>query len=486
MWVEALERCLSQLVAQGAPLGRVAAISGSAQQHGSVYWQAGALRTLQDLDPARTLSEQLGAAFAVPDSPVWMDSSTTAECLALEEAGGGAAEVARVTGSRAFERFTGNQIAKLLREEPARMRGCERIALISSFLASLLTGGYAPIDASDASGMNLLDIHSRTWDPSLVQAVASRYAGGEAYNLGSRLGEVVESFSCVGQVSPFFAKRYGFAPTCRVVAFSGDNNNALVGLKLTGSDMAVSLGTSDTIFASLRRARPREVGHVFAHPVLEGGFMAMLCYANGSLTREKIRDQNLSPSWAAFEASLRSTSVGNGGKVGFYFLNREIVPQGGHGVHTFDAQGRRCTLSKDENVRAVVEGQFLSMRLHTAQLGLEITPQSRIFVTGGGSKSGGILQVLADVFGCSVMRDTKGSVNSAAFGAALRAAHGFRLITGGHTHGDSEGVYNEMVASQQTFKTCATPNHAATATYTGMLERYQSLEDRVMSKNSKL
>ena len=43
------------------------------------------------------------------DSPVWMDSSTTAECRKLEEAVGGAQRLADITGSRAYERFTGNQ-----------------------------------------------------------------------------------------------------------------------------------------------------------------------------------------------------------------------------------------------------------------------------------------------------------------------------------------------------------------------------------------
>ena len=34
---------------------------------------------------------------------------------------------------------------------------------MSSFVASLFLGDYAPIDFSDGSGMNLLDIHTRQW-----------------------------------------------------------------------------------------------------------------------------------------------------------------------------------------------------------------------------------------------------------------------------------------------------------------------------------
>ena len=447
-----------------------------------MFWKNGALQTLQTLDSSRTLTEQLGSSFSITESPVWMDSSTTKECQELESEMGGFQKVADITGSRAFERFTGNQIAKLLRDQPDKMAETERIALISSFLASILTGGYAPIDVSDGSGMNLLNIKSRTWDPTAVNITASKFEKG-SYNLGSRLGEVVESFAAVGQVAPYFTERFGIPKTCSVIAFSGDNNNSLIGLKLMGSDIAVSMGTSDTIFASLQKATPRPVGHLFAHPVIEGNFMAMLCYANGSLTREKIRDQYIGADWGKFEKSLKSTQPGNSGNIGYYFLSPEIIPQGGTGTHFFNNKNEKVSdFTADQHIRAVVEGQFLSMRLHAAELGLEVGPKSRIFVTGGGSRSLGMLQVLSDVFGCPVMKDTKGAANAAAFGAALRACHGFKLLAAGATHEESEKLYTRMVGESQSYEKMATPNQSCHSIYTDMLPRYATLEKLVMSQ----
>ena len=52
------------------------------------------------------------------DSPVWMDSSTHAQCRQLEEAAGGPEQLAALTGSRAYERFTGTQIRKLAEQRP--------------------------------------------------------------------------------------------------------------------------------------------------------------------------------------------------------------------------------------------------------------------------------------------------------------------------------------------------------------------------------
>ena len=43
----------------------------------------------------------------------------------------------------------------------------QRISLVSSFGASLMLGTYAPIDESDGSGMNLMDLKARKWSPAL-------------------------------------------------------------------------------------------------------------------------------------------------------------------------------------------------------------------------------------------------------------------------------------------------------------------------------
>lgn len=168
LWVEALDTLLLKLKSK-VDYGRVVAISGSGQQHGSVYWKKGAKAMLASLDPHRPLQDQLVEAFSVPDSPIWMDCSTTPQCRELEKAVGGALELSKITGSRAYERYTGPQIRKIYQTQADAYNDTERISLVSSFLASILIGDYASIDETDGAGMNLMDIKQRIWSKPILE-----------------------------------------------------------------------------------------------------------------------------------------------------------------------------------------------------------------------------------------------------------------------------------------------------------------------------
>ena len=467
MWVAAVDLLLERMKSGAFAFNRVAAISGSGQQHGSVYWKTGARVALQSLSADGSLRDHLAVCFAVPESPIWMDSSTQKQCRERDEALGGPQAVAELTGSRSYERFTGNQIAKVRQIWPLRYEQTERISLVSSFAASLLIGDYAPIDASDGSGMNLMDLRSKTWARRALEVT------GPA--LEERLGGIVESHADIGPIHGRYVRRYGFSPACRVIAFSGDNPNSLAALRLqSAGDVAISLGTSDTVFGSLAEPRPSaSEGHIFANPVDPGGYMALICYKNGSLTREKIRDERAGGSWDAFSDALARTSPGNGGCIGFYIVEPEITPPIlATGIHRFGPDGReRTEFPSAVDVRAVVEGQFLSMRLHGLNVGLN---PCQILATGGASSNHAILQVMADVFGVTV--STADQPNSASLGAAYRALHGWVCRTSGQFV-----PFGEALRSAPPFRKTASPNPAARGVYKELLDRYSRCEKRVIS-----
>src|SRR5579871_4575808 len=154
MWVEALDLVFQQMKDAGVALGDVLAISGSGQQHGSVYLNVRGEAALSELDPNFSLTKNLRNVFSRPTSPIWMDSSTSKECGEIRRALGGIKAASQLTGSDVFERFTGPQIRRFYKTEPERYEETANIALVSSFMSSILAGRISPIDHGDGPGMN--------------------------------------------------------------------------------------------------------------------------------------------------------------------------------------------------------------------------------------------------------------------------------------------------------------------------------------------
>jgi xylulokinase len=280
----------------------------------------------------------------------------------------------------------------------------------------LLAGRVAPIDHGDGAGMNLMDIRKRAWHPEAVRATAP--------NLKRKLPPLAESRFIVGTVSPYFAKRYGLNPDALAQAWSGDNPCSVIGLGLISEgNVAISLGTSDTYFGSMTRCRTdgHGEGHVFGSPA--GDYMTLICFKNGSLAREKIREMYRIRTWNAFGMALASTPAGNRGGILLPWFEAEIVPRVNRpGIHRFDLD----ETDGAAHCRAIAEAQMMSMRLHSQWMG--VAP-ARIYATGGASNNVPLLQVMADVMQCPVLRIEVSK--SAALGAALRAVHGWLVETRG-------------------------------------------------------
>ncbi|MFM7209856.1 MAG: FGGY-family carbohydrate kinase [Verrucomicrobiota bacterium] len=139
--------------------------------------------------------------------------------------------------------------------------------------------------------------------------------------------------------------------------------------------------------------------------------MSLGCVRNGSLAREAVRKECGLPDWAAFAAAVTAAPAAQGAVLPME--EPEITPRRAAGrVHA----GRPT--DKAALPRAAVEGQALSLRLHSRWVG---TPTTELLLTGGASENPAVAQVFADVFGAPVVRLAVS--DSAALGAALRAAH---------------------------------------------------------------
>lgn len=410
LWVAALDRLCARLRAEGIAVEQIQGISGSGQQHGTVYLDAAFAAGKVVYDPSASLVAAIRPHLTRKTAPIWMDSSTSAECAEIAKAAGGAEVVRQISGSAPIERFSGPQIRKFYKDDPRAYKATAVIHLVSSFMASVLAGKSVGIDFGDGAGMNLLDLATGSWHAALLDATAP--------GLQKKLPPVVASATVLGTVSAYFVRKYGFTAGTPIIAWSGDNPCSLIGVGAWEPGTAViSLGTSHTFFAAMRKplVDPAGFGHVFGNPA--GGFMSLICFKNGALALEQVRDR-FRLDWNQVEKLLAETPAGNNGNRMLPYFVPEITPvvldakPVYEGTPAFE-DGRDAGAM----VRAVVESQAIRLRLHSAWMG--IAP-SVIRVTGGAAGNHGVCQTLADVFNARVERLATG--NAAALGGALMAA----------------------------------------------------------------
>ncbi|KAI0013730.1 actin-like ATPase domain-containing protein [Xylariaceae sp. FL0662B] len=444
MWVESVELVLTRLREKGCPMNEIKGISGAGQQHASVYWSEYAESALNKLDGGKPLVEQLSNAFSYDFVPNWQDHSTQTECDHFDAHLGSANKLAEVTGSAAHHRFTGTQILRMRRRRPEVYYKTARISLCSSFLASLFLGAVAPIDISDVTGMNLWDIAAETWNEKLLELTATKEGVPE---LRKKLGDVpIDGGGSLGSISPFYVQRYGFSADCQIAPFTGDNPATILALPLRPLDAIVSLGTSSTFLMNTSRYKPDPSYHFMNHPTTKGHFMFMLCYKNGGLAREEVRDKLPKPAgpdpWANFNKLVLETPPldirreGDRAKLGLYFPLPEIVPnvKAGTWRYTCAADGTNLQpasepWSAETDARIIMESQGLSMRLRSQNLVHKVPEHAelpaqprRIYLVGGGSLNPAIAHALGDVLGGAdgVYRLDVGG-NACALGGAYKA-----------------------------------------------------------------
>ena len=332
--------------------------------------------------------------------------------------------------------------------EPDAYRNTARISLVSSFIASLFLGWIAPLDISDVCGMNLRDIHGGSYNRKLMELAAGEFG---AADLEKKMGPVPEDGGeHYGPVSNYFVEKWGFNPSATVISCTGDNPSTIMALPLRPMDAMVSLGTSTTFLMSTPKYKPDPAYHFFNSPTTAGLYMFMLCYKNGGLAREHVRDalnEKIGGSydktnvWSNFDETATTTAPlcqkdeSDSMKMGLFFPRHEIVPNLPPGEWHYAYNPQKDAIEETtkgwncphDDARAIVESQMLSLRLRSQALmtrtkgGVPAQPR-RIYLVGGGSQNAAIAKIVGEVLGGTegVFKLDVGE-NACALGSAYKA-----------------------------------------------------------------
>jgi xylulokinase len=380
-WWRALEKSWK---ACGAVTESVVAISIAGQQHGLVA-----------LD---------GSGDPVHPAKLWNDSESAPQTQTLTDLLG-REEWARRCGSVLTPSFTITKLAWLRETHPDEFKSIRRVLLPHEWLTWQLLGrpALAIGDRGDASGTGW-------WSP--------------------RTGEVDEGLlSLVGGdlewLPTILAPRdiAGYARSLQQGAVvgpgTGDNMGAALALGLAPGDIALSFGTSGTVFASSLQATCDLQGEVAGFADAAGRNLPLVCTLNAT----KVTDWavNLAGGHSTDLDRIGGTSVpGANGVTLVPYLDGERTPLLPSASGTLS--GIRTTTTGADIVRASVEGVICGLLVGVDALErCDVDTSGRILAVGGGARSALYRQVLADLSNRQVIT-LDPAIDRVAVGAAAQAA----------------------------------------------------------------
>lgn len=380
-WWRALEKAWK---ACGPLTDSVAAIAIAGQQHGLVA-----------LD---------GEGDPVHAAKLWNDSESAPQTRALTDLLG-PDEWARRCGSVLTPSFTITKLAWLRENHPDEFAAIRRVLLPHEWLTWQLLGrpNIAVGDRGDASGTGW-------WSPT---------TGGVDEGLLSLVGGEPEWLPTILGPSEIAGSAKFLRPGAVVGPGTGDNMGAALALGLTPADIAISLGTSGTVFASSLYPTQDVEGEVAGFADAAGRNLPLVCTLNAT----KVTD------WAVNLAGGHSTDLdrigessvpGANGVTLVPYLDGERTPLLPSASGTLF--GIRTTTTGADIVRASVEGVINGLLAGVDALArCGVDTSGRVLAVGGGARSALYRQVLADLSNRRVIT-LDPAIDRVAVGAAAQAA----------------------------------------------------------------
>ena len=373
-WSAALDRALA---AAGRP--EVAAIAVAAQQHGMV------------------VVDQLGRPLR--PAKLWNDTESARDATDLVERLG-PPEWAAACGSVPVPSFTITKLAWLRRVEPAVFAQIAAVLLPHDYLTWSLTGERVT-DRGDASGTGYWSPAENRWRPDLLSLV------DDAVDWVARLPRVL------GPQEPA-----GLWRGALVGPGTGDNMGAALGLGLQMGEVAVSVGTSGTLFGLASTPAADASGAVAGFADATGRYLPLVCTLNATKVTDTFA-RLLGVDHAGFDELAQAVPAGAGGLTLVPYLDGERTPN--RPQATGSLSGLRSDVSREQVARAAVEGVTCGLLDGLdALLAAGLSDPAQLLLVGGGARSMAYRRVLADLSGRPVI--VPGPHELVALGACVQAA----------------------------------------------------------------
>lgn len=376
---------------------RVRAVAVAGQQHGMVV--------LDDDDEV------------IRPAKLWNDTESADEAAALAD--GREEWWATAIGSVPVAAFTITKLAWLANHEPGSFDRIATVLLPHDWLTWRL-GGHKVTDRGDASGTGYWSPAEGRWRPGLLSEAAPRR---DPDSWARCLPDVLGPTERAGVVHPDAAAALGLPGDVIVGPGTGDNMAAALGLGLQPGDVAISLGTSGTVFGVSPTPTADASGAVAGFADANGRFLPLVCTLNATLVTEAVA-RLLGTSIIELDTMASEEPAGASGLVLVPYFAGERTPN--RPTATGTVTGIRTDVRRGQLARAAFEGVVCGLldgldALRSARAGDERTDESeRLMVIGGGARSTTYRRLIADLTGRTVAVPADDEL--VALGACVQAA----------------------------------------------------------------
>ncbi|MDE6656406.1 MAG: xylulokinase [Anaeroplasmataceae bacterium] len=324
-------------------------------------------------------------------SIIWCDNRAINEAEELVHNFGNE-RMKAITGNPVIPSFTLSKLLWIKRNEPELYKRIAKIMLPKDYVRYMLTGSFST-EYSDASGMQMLDIHQKCFSKEILE-----YMGLSL----DKLPKLLESSEISGYIQKDLASDLGLSNACFVVGGAGDQAAAAIGNGIIErGDLSLVLGSSGVVFSPIDKEDVKDnLLQVFMHAV-PNTYHIMgvtngcgLSYKWLKETLFKKEDYN-----TLNEKANTSTPLANG-LIYLPYLNGERTPHlDPYATGTFI--GIRQNTKDSDIIRAVLEGVSYSLKDCYSLLPKQ---KYHIRAAGGGAKGDLWRTILASTLNTSIER----------------------------------------------------------------------------------
>ena len=342
---------------------------------------------------------------------LWNDTTSALETKWLIEQGGGLRGWTETTGSALRAAFTVTKLAWLAHHEPEILARLKHLVLPHDWLTYRLTGQWVT-DRGDASGTGYWSPFTEEWLIDKLELAAG------ARDWSTVLPRVLMPTELAGGVTKDMAIEIGCHPDIPVAPGTGDNMAAALGLGLRKGELAISIGTSGTVFTPSEHPVVDTTGMVAGFASATGEYLPLVCTLNAT------RVLDATARWIGvdrrqLDSMAESAPWGANGVVFVPYLDGERTPDRPNATGTL--VGLRSDTTPSDLARAAVEGVAHNLVEAVEDIyRTGISASDRLIVIGGGSHYRSLVKAIA-TFSAQVV-EVRASQEWVARGAAVQAA----------------------------------------------------------------